>query len=219
MDYATLTARVVRALARDDNDPAEVQAWVRSATARINRDLRVSEMLSHRILALTAARFAVPSDFLQAQEIRLTADPGGTVREGASRGALIYTPPAELATRAAATVQAPGAPGYFTSHGAELEIAPFSGRSLQISLWYYAKLKAPQAGAETNAILENFEDLYLSATKIYGHRFWLERDEALVCEGLVTQEIQRLNEAHQEAKYGDGPLVMKPARRMGGRYS
>lgn len=219
MDYATLAARVTRALARDDNDPEEVQAWVRSATARLNRDLRISEMLTHRILALTGPRFPVPADYLEAQEIRVTSNPGGEVREGTSRGALVYASPAEIATLAAVARITPEAPGYFTTHGAEIEIAPFSATSLQISLWYFAKLKAPQAGAETNAVLENFEDLYLSAALIFGHRFWLERDEALVREGLVTQEIQRLNDAFQDAKYSGGRLVMRPARRIGGRYS
>jgi hypothetical protein len=219
MDYATLAARVTRALARDDNDPEEVQAWVRSATARLNRDLRVSEMLTHRILALQGPRFPVPADYLEAQEIRVTSNPGGAVQEGVSRGALVYASPAEIATLAAVARITPDAPGYFTTHGAEIEIAPFTASSLQISLWYFAKIKAPQAGAETNAILENFEDLYLSAALIYGFRFWLERDEALVREGLVTQEIQRLNDAFQDAKYSGGRLVMRPARRIGGRYS
>jgi hypothetical protein len=218
MDYATLAARVTRALARDDNDPEEVKAWVRSATARINRDLRVKEMLTHRVLPLTAARFNVPADFLSANEVRLASNPVGEVRQGVSRGPLLYVSPAELATLAAAT-WAPDSPGYYTTHGDEIEIAPYSTTTAQISLWYFAKLKAPQADADTNAILENYEDLYLSAALIFGHRFWLERDEALVREGMVTQEIARLNEAFQDAKYGDGPLVMRPARRMGGRYS
>jgi hypothetical protein len=217
MDYATLTARAVRALARDDNDPEEVKAWVRSATARLNRDLRIKEMLAHRVLPLTAARFDAPPDFLQANEVRLTGNPSGQVREGSTMGPLLYVSPAELATMAARWAW--GAPGYYTTHGSEIEVAPFTVPSAQISLWYFAKLKAPQDDAETNSVLENFEDLYLSAVLIFGHRFWLERDEALVREGLVTQEIGRLNEAFQEAKYGDGPLVMRPARRIGGRYS
>lgn len=218
MNYATLTGSVSRALARDDIDPADLASWVRSATARLNRDLRIAEMLVHRVLPLTATRFPVPVDFLHVHEITLARNPAGAIVQGSSLGPLIYAPPDEISAMSALSRRPPNVPGYYTKHGKEIEVAPFTGTAAQISLWYFGKIKPLAEAADTNPILEEFEDLYLSAALIFGHRFYLERDEALVREGLVVQEISRLNDAFREAKYGDGPLVMRPAPAIGGRY-
>lgn len=219
MDLASLKRRVTRALVRDDIDPEELSAWVRSATKRLDRDLRVKENLSHRVLPLTTARFAAPSDFLEVREISLHANPAGAINQGRALGPLQWAAPAEIQAMAAAYTGAPGVPGYFTVRGNEIEVSPFVGSNAQISLWYFAKLKPLAKPEDTNPALEEFEELYLGLTMVFGHRFYLEKDEALVREGLASQEISRLNEAFEAAKYGDGPLTVRPPQRIGGRFS
>lgn len=219
---ALLKRRITRALVREDIDPEEIGEWVSSATTRINRELRVTEMLRHKVLPLTGPTFTAPPDYLHHSELRLGVNPvEGTIRQGASRGALIYSSPAELAAHAARPSYGGEAPGYFTTHGREFEIVPWAvtSGSLQASLWYFGKLTPLVRDTDTNPVLEEYGDLYLTAALIYGHRFYLENDAALIKDGLVSQEIGAWNEKFQDAKYGDGPLVARPSRKLGGRFS
>jgi hypothetical protein len=114
------------------------------------------------------------------------------------------------------------APGYFTTYGRTFQIVPWAVPvgDYQVSLWYFAKI--PELGLEdtaTNWFLEDFEDLFMNAALIYGHRHYFEDDRALLKEGLVSSEISRLNARYEDAKFGEGPLVMAPSRKMGGRRS
>lgn len=220
-DRALLKRRVARALVRDDIEEEEANAWVDSATARISRSLRNAEMLRHRVLALTGASFALPDDFLEVREVRLGTNPPGGATLGTVKGTLIYAPPAELTLMSGMAYPGADLPGYFTIRGTEIEIVPWAVPSgeYQVSLWYFASIPNLTTDAATNTVLEKYQDLYLSATLIYGHRFYLEDDKALLKEGLVAQECQELNDKFREAKYGDGPLVARPPRKMGGRFS
>jgi hypothetical protein len=219
---ALLQRRITRALVREDIEAEEMTAWVASAATRINRELRVKENLRHKVLPLTANKFQMPPDYLHHHDIRLAANPtGGAIDVGFSRGALAYVPPAEFSALSGGAYYPGQRPGVFTTHGSEFEIAPWvvTPGALQISLWYFAKLTPLVNPTDTNDVLENFQDLYLSAALIYGHRFYLEDDKALIKDGLVTQEIRVLNENFTDAKFGDGPLIARPTRKIGGRYS
>lgn len=220
-DRALLKRRITRALVRDDIDAEELDAWVDSATARLNRSLRISEMLTHRILPLTGASFSAPSDFLEPRELRVATNPDGAVALGSVRGPLIYSPPSEMAAYANAEYRGGELPGYFTTRGTEIEIIPWAVPSgdYQVSLWYFAKIPALTTDVSTNVILENYQDLYLSAALIYGHRFFLETESSVLKDGLVAQECAELNDRFKDAKYGDGPLVARAPRKMGGRFS
>jgi hypothetical protein len=219
---ALLKRRITRALVRDDIDAEEMTAWVASATGRINRELRVRENLRHKVLPLVGSTFRAPADYLHHHDIRVAVNPAaGDIRVGNSRGSLVYVPPAEFSALSGSPSYAGEAPGCFTTHGSEFEITPWAVPSgtLQVSLWYFGKLAPLVADEDTNEVLEEYQDLYLSAALIYGHRFYLENDASLIKDGLVAQEIATLNDKFTDAKYGDGPLVARPARKMGGRFS
>jgi hypothetical protein len=213
MTRAELSTRAVSALVRDagDHPSGEVDSWIRRATQRVNSELRVAEMVTTTEIPLAGRFVTVPDDFLHATDVRL-----------GSRGPLIYTPPASMAAYAAKYTLANEVPGYFTTRGKQLEITPwaFSPDTYKVELSYFAKIPPlGDASDTTNWLLQDHEDLFLNAVLIYGHRFWMEDDRALLKDGLVAQEIARLNDAYQNAKYGDGPLVMTPPRKLGGRRS
>jgi len=214
MTRAELSARAMSALVRvpEDHPAGEVDSWIRRATQRINSELRVGEMVVTVEIPLAGRFLQLPADFLHANSLRLNPN----------KGPLIYSTPAELAAYAAKPALAGQLPGYFTTRGRQLEIVPWAVPSSEYKaeLAYFAKVpKLGDADASSNWLLEDHEDLFLNAVLIFGHRFWMEDDRALLKDGLVAQEIVRLNDRFSDAKYGDGPLVMPPPRKMGGRHS
>lgn len=218
---AEFVSLVALALARDEIPDAVMASWLRKAAKRINEELRVGEMLKHKVLPVSGTSFVLPTDFIRARDVRLGADTGVQIALGSSKGALVYCTPAAMATMQANRPAPGSAPGYYTVNGRQMDLSPFgAGQTYQIALWYFAAF--PDLGADasaTNALTEQFEDLFLNAVLIFGHRHYFEDDRALLKDGLVQQEIARLNLAFEEAKYGDGPLVMQPSRKMGGRFS
>lgn len=214
MGRAELATRTLSALVRisEDHPPGEVDSWIRKATQRINSELRVGEMVTTTEIPLAGRFLTVPDDFLHPTSVRLSPN----------AGPLIYATPAELAAFAARPALASTVPGYFTTRGRQIEIVPWAVPldTYKVELAYFAKVpKLGDLDESTNWLLDDHEDLFQNAVLIYGHRFWMEDDRALLKDGLVAQEIARLNDKYQEAKYGDGPLVMPPPRRMGGRHS
>lgn len=210
---ASLVGRVTRALVREDIDPDDMAGWIDSATARLNQELRINDMLVRASLPLTSANPQTPPDFIAVKTLRLT----GSAQFGTPKGPLIYATPEHIAAMASRWPHC--YPGYYASFGRELEVAPFRAASgVNLDLWYYAALNDLAADADTNLALEKYPDLYLNAVCIYGHRFYLEMDQALMRDGLVTAEIQRLNDRKDAEKYGDGPLMMQPAPAIGRRF-
>jgi hypothetical protein len=218
---ALLQRRVTRALVREDIDPEEMAAWVASGEARLNRELRIRENLRFAALPVAAGAFVAPLDMLHPYDLRLTAAPAaGAPPLGPSRGSLEYVAPSEFSDLLAAPA-GHSAPGFYTTHGEGFALAPWNASSagLQAALWYFGRVTPLLNPTDTSAVLENYPDLYLSAVLIYGLRFYLEDDKALLKEGLVAQEIATLNDKFKDAKYGDGPLTARPARKIGGRHS
>ena len=211
--FALLKRRVARALVREDIDAEEMAAWVSSATSRLNEELRLNDQLVRATLPLTSRTVVVPPDFIAVKSLRLAGLEFGSVA-----GPMIYAAPEALASMAHA--EGYGGPGYYTTYGRVLEIAPFTadGRK-SLDLWYYGSIRDLVDDADTNFVLEKYPDLYLNAVCAFGHRFYLENDFAQAKEGYVALEIARLMERKDAEKYGDGPLIARPTRKMGGRHS
>lgn len=187
--------------------------FVRLATARLNQELRINDMLTRAVVPIKSAEVDLPWDFISAKTIRVEN------AAGVSRGPLLYATPEDIADYGSARVH-PEGPGYFTTYGAILELAPYRAHEdIKLDLRYYREIPELAADDDTNFIVQKYPDLYLKAMLVYGFRYGLEFDASREMEGLLTLEIGRLNERKEAEKYGDGPLIRRPAPKMGGRFS
>lgn len=222
MTRGELRASVLDALNRKSLS-AVADTWITATTTKINVILRHRRMLKHKVLPVTSNVIAAPLDFIEAETARVNKDPiGGPITPGASVGELLYAPPSEIIGMASHVDPSRRSPMYFTTHGMQFELAPWrgdTGGGFQFDLWYYAKIELSKTDDATNFFLEEFPHVYLNGVMAYGHRFLLEHDIALGYEGLFAADIDQINSAEKMAKFGNGPLVVTPARRMGGRFS
>jgi hypothetical protein len=220
MTRAELRVSVLDALNRKDLS-AVANVWVTSATTRVNTALRHRQMLKHKILAITSKVFATPADFIIAETVKINRDvSGGFITAGAGLGELLYCPPDELAQMASNAPNAGLLPEFYTTHGLQIELAPWrAAGDYQVDLWYYGKITLAPDDNATNFFLTDYPHVYLNACMAFGHRFLLEHDTALGYEALFGAEMQAINDSEALAKQGNGPLVLRPSRRMGGRFS
>lgn len=220
MNRGDLKAACLDALNRRDLDGA-AELWITGTTRRINTELRHRDMLRHRVLAVTSNVTPAPDDFIEVETLKVNRDGGsGPIVPGQAGGGLLYAPPDRIAQMAAE--QSPGiySPGFYTTHGKQIELAPWRGdTSWQLDLWYYAKIILAPVPTATNWFLEEYPHVYLNGLMTFGHRFLLEPEAALGYEALFGSEITMINDSEKMAKHGNGPLIVAPKRRLGGRFS
>jgi hypothetical protein len=216
MNKGELKAVVLDTLVRKDltGNPV-VDSWVEAATSRLNEDLLVKEMLTRVTRTVTQKNILFPPDFISVKTMRITSGDFGTARE-----ALSYLPPEEVANITAYDCHDNQYPAYFTTFGKEFELVPYrAGTTFNLDLWYYGEILPMVSDTETNAILTKYPQLYVNLTCSIGHQYLLETENAMSREAMAMAEIQRIMTRKEAEKYGDGPLILRPTRRIGGRFS
>jgi hypothetical protein len=214
MNKGELKAAVLDVLVRQDlSGKPIVDTWVTAATNRLNEELLVNEMLTRVTSTVTDRSMKFPPDFISVKSMRISGGDFGPIR-----GTLAYQPPDEIENIMADWCH--DYPGYYTTYGREFELAPYrAGSTLNVDLWYYGEIFTPIADTDTNVILTKYPQLYINFTASYGHKYLLEMNEATSREADAIAEMQRLMQRKEAEKYGDGPLIVRPTRRIGGRFS
>lgn len=169
------------------HDPAlttKVPNWVVLAEARIRRDVRCRAMETSATGTLSATTVALPTRF---GEIRRVLLDNKTLR---------YLTPEEFQARRDSNT------GAYTLIGETLHFQKATG-DYQIDYWQWF---APFSGnSDTNYLLTNYPDLYLSAV-VAEAKIWQNEDPAqwLARYLTIVDEIRRV-----EGKFA-GPMVQRP---------
>lgn len=144
-----LKAALADWLEKDDVETL-ADTWIALAETRMNRDLRVSHMVTRADLTVTDEYADLPADFLAPRLIRL---------KGGDRRVLVNMTEEDLAGFKAANPT--GEVYAFAVVGGEFEFAPAPTGTVELSLSYYAKIPALSDDNETNWVLTNYPDAYL----------------------------------------------------------
>jgi hypothetical protein len=218
MNKGELKSAVLDTLVRQDlSGRPIVDTWVQAATARLNQELLLNAQVARASLVSTGRLVELPADFISAKSVRVTNGAFGAVK-----GNLEYQPPEEINDMAVIAMggHVCGLPMFYTTIGQRMELAPWrAGSNFNIELWYYRLFPDLVTDEDTNFILNQYPQLYLNLTCSMGHQFLLENDNAMSREAMAMAEIQRLMMRKDAEKYGDGPLIVRPTRRIGGRFS
>lgn len=194
--YSGLRAAVADWLVRTDLT-TQIIDFVALAEARINRDLRVREMVSQASDTVSTQTLAVPSDFIEV--LRFTLDT-------ASDLPLEYRPVEDSEQRVAGVSS--GQPRWFSIVGSSFRFYPAPDGEYTYTLDYYAKVPA-LASTSSNWLLAKAPDLYLAASLVEGFGFLMEPDNQAAWDVRYQRSLAALHAAEARSKRTSGPHRMR----------
>jgi len=151
-DYATLKAAVADYLNREDLTP-QIATFVQLHEAKVNRELRVPQMMVRAEATSDAEYIPVPSDFLQDYSLKLeSAVPHADLTYIAQSDAKLYKAQGLTQTL------------YYTIVGNSFELIADPPENVDVELIYYARIPALSDSNTTNWLLTSHPDLYLYGT-------------------------------------------------------
>jgi len=194
--YAELKTSVQAWLARGDSLVVDrIPDFIRLGEERINRDLRVSDMIAApATLTIVAGQnwVALPADWLEFKRIRSTAEP---LIEYLSPDALEDLPPNGDASK-------------YSVEGRRLLYGQTPDADLALSVRYYAQLPVLD-DSTTTWLLEKAPSVYLYASLVEGALFTKNSKAAGEWGTLYDKAIAALESADQAAAVSGGRLRMQ----------
>lgn len=187
MNYDELQLLIANYMHRTDLG-GQIPGFIEIARARINRDLRVREMLVSATIIPTTNPFPAPDDFLEMRDIYWN--------RGTRRVTLGLVGRRQLNNFSAGT-----APAFYSVDGTQLETAP-GGVDTVFNLLYYGAQPPLTIATDTNETMSRFPSIWLYASLIEAHTYTQDlqlRDQALA---TYTQEVAAANGRAAEAESG-----------------
>lgn len=201
MDYATLKTNIAAWLHRDDLT-SYLDTFIDLFEARMNRNLRTSDMEQRAYTAVDAEYVELPSGFLELRNVQ-----DNTVSPPVM---LTYAPPAKIDQMR----YSGGTPIFYTIVGNELQFAPSaSGRTIEID--YYKEITPLGAGTETpqvtdttNWVSNKHPDYYLYGCILEALKFTQDERVAYVSQ-MVDRLEAEINSKGKRKALGASPLVVQ----------
>jgi hypothetical protein len=191
MTYATLKTDIAAWMHRGDLTSV-IPSLVAMAETDIFKTgrpvLRVREMETESALTVTSLAATLPSNFLEARYIK---------QDDSGERTLFYRPPEDWTQDHS---------GYFTIVGDEIRLP--TGFTVNLNLVYYAKPAALSADGDTNTILEDYYQAYLSASLKYANIYTKDQGTAQIHENALSAFIASANAANRNII---GPLAVRSA--------
>lgn len=199
-NYSELKASVADWLNRADLT-SQIADFVALAEARFNRDLRLNAMVKRETTVATTDYVALPDDWLEHISITVTGD--GTVRR-----ALTYVTNEEFNRLRHQNLT--GTFRYYTIQGDNIVFLPaMSSGTVDLEIFYYAKIPVLSGSNATNWLLTRAPDLYLYGALAAAEMF-LQNDERLpVWLSNIEKIMDDLRMESERAKRPQGALAMR----------
>ena len=201
--FAGLKTTIADYLNRDDLT-AIIPTFITLAEAKLNRKLRVRQMLKRATASVDSQYFAYPADWLQAKEFQLNTNP--IVR-------LQFVTEAYGDELKANRYVSIGQPAYYTITGTQLEFIPAPDSTYSAELTYYAKIPALSDANTSNWLLAYAPDLYLYGALLEAAPYLKDDERLAVWSQMYINSLGDIEVADQRASVSSTPLVR--ARSLG----
>lgn len=151
--YADLQSTVASYLARDDLT-SMIPTFIAMAELRLNRDLRIRQMLNVATTTTTSGDPTVqlPSDFGIIRDIHLNTNPIATLQYNSPSAFYRNDKPSTI-----------GQPKFYTILANELQLAPVPDGEYELQMLYYVDVPALSNTNTTNVFMTTCPDLLLYA--------------------------------------------------------
>lgn len=201
MDYAQLKTDVADWLMREDMTDV-IPSLIHLAEARLNRTLRMRQMVKRATSEVNGQYLSLPGDWLEARNVQLN---------------LAQVQPLEFVTLQQADYYraiSSGKPWAYSIAGKEMEVIPVVDDGTEIEMAYYAKIPALSDSNTTNWLLDEWPDLYLYGTLAHSAPYLKEDERVQTWAALYDRALDEAVRANMSAEYSGGPLKVR-ARTMG----
>lgn len=201
MDYAQLKSDIADWLMREDMTDV-IPSLIHLAEARLNRTLRMRQMVKRATSELNGQYLSLPGDWLEARNVQLN---------------LAEVRPLEFVTLQQADYYRTlytGKPWAYSIAGKEMEVIPTVDDGTEIEMAYYAKIPVLSDSNTTNWLLDEWPDLYLYGTLAHSAPYLKEDERVQTWAALYDRALDEAVRANMSAEYSGGPLKVR-ARTMG----
>lgn len=166
-----------------------VKDFIRLAESQLNRALRCEDMSTVTTLTVSSGEVSLPTDFRQAETVRITSDP---------------TDPITLVSKDSfdAKKASGGKPCMANISGGKLRIKPWSS-DFDVDLRYFQSIPALSDDNTTNWLLTKHPDMYLWSTLLVVEMYGVNDDRLKSLAPLRRATIDEIN----EESYATGTFV------------
>lgn len=196
--YSSLKTTVASYLARSDLT-AMIPDFIRLAELRLQRDLRIRQMLTVAQASTTGgvSTVGIPSDFLEMRDIHIVANPVRT---------LSYETPNSFYrnTRSAES----GVPNAYTVLSDVMQFAPIPDSTYTLQMLYYAKPPVLSDTNASNVFLANTPDALLYGALGEAEPYLMNDARLQVWAALYDRAINSISTADQSSEYSGQPMSM-----------
>ncbi|MFZ9767193.1 MAG: phage adaptor protein [Candidatus Limnocylindrus sp.] len=201
--YSALTSAIEDFLLRPDLT-ATIPTFVELAEARLNRDLRVRQMIKRSQASLDTQFTLLPTDFLEAQNFEIV-----------STAPTYSLEPVTLQTvdRYRSATAAPGRPKVFAVAGNTLEVAPSPDATYTGELVYYSKIPALSVSNASNWLLLQAPDVYLYGSLLHSAPYLRDDERVALWSSLYNEAVGALKLNNERSTFAPG--VHMRGRRLG----
>jgi hypothetical protein len=184
-----------------------IPSFISLAEARLNRELRVRQMVKRSVAILEDNYITLPFDWLEAKNVQINV--GGRPKK---LEYMTLEQGDDYNTRRGGASS--GEPLYFNVTGNQLETIPRPSGEPQIELTYYAKIPALSDSAPTNWLLLQWPDLYLYGTLAHSAPYLKDDERVATWAELYLKAMDEVTLSDQRAQYS-GSVLKSRARTLG----
>ena len=186
-NYTELKAAIATWMHRS-NLTNQIVDFITMAETRINRVLRVKEMISSEVLAVTGgdANVSLPTGFLQMRSLRLESDSSDSV--------LTVRPISSLKDERSES----GTPRYYAYSGSSIVLYPTPADDMNIIADCFIAPTALSNSNLTNDILTYYPEIYLQGTLAEGYKYIRHQAELAKANALFNEAVMEANKSSRK---------------------
>jgi len=194
--YTDLKSTIADYLARDDLT-TQIPDFVRLAEQRLQRDLRLRQMLKVATATTTAndSTISLPADFLAMKDLHLDTTP---VR------VLQFQNTSNFFRNARTTEK--GVPTMYTLLGSEFQFAPKPDTVYTLRMVYYYKPDALSDSNASNLFLANCPDLLLYGALAEAEPYLMNDERLATWSALYDRGLASLRASDDDSEYPSSPM-------------
>ncbi len=199
MTYSELKTSIANYLNRSDLT-SDIDTFIDNVEAELNRRLRSKDMIKRATATADSQYLTVPSDWLEAINIEITANNFSPLFQQSIESLDVYRKANNNST---------GQPIYYAMVDDSIELAPSPDSSYTLQLTYYAKISALSDSNTSNFVSASHPDVYLYGALKHASIYLMEDERIPMFTQQFEKALEEMRLAQEKSAFGKGSLMMR----------